>query len=239
VLKETNMGRLEHYLAEQSQHLLDGDSLRRSEVAYMRIKDALQHAGLEPGEPLSEPQLSKMLGISRTPVREALQQLAQEGLVQVIPGRAVTVASRSVQDVLDVIHMRSLLEPELARLAAESASDQHRKAFANCMNEMEAALAADDYPAWSKADVVFHDTMSQACPNPLLGETVVMLRNRVHHLAKTDSRHNPARLAACTAEHRRIVDALLNRDGKEAEEAMRDHLGILRESMFNKLMYGQ
>lgn len=205
----------------------------------MRIKDALQHAGLEPGEPLSEPQLSKMLGISRTPVREALQQLAQEGLVQVIPGRAVTVASRSVQDVLDVIHMRSLLEPELARLAAESASEQQRKAFADCMNEMEAALAADDYPSWSKADVIFHDTMSKACPNPLLGETVVMLRNRVHHLAKTDSRHNPARLAACTTEHRRIVDALLNRDGKEAEEAMRDHLTILRESMFNKLMYGQ
>lgn len=233
------MGRLEHYLAEQSSHLHNGDSLRRSEVAYMRIKDALQHAGLEPGDPLSEPQLSKMLGISRTPVREALQQLAQEGLVQVIPGRAVTVASRSVQDVLDVVHMRSLLEPELARLAAESATETHLKTFSDTMNDMEAALRNDNYNAWSKADVIFHDTMSKACPNPLLGETVVMLRNRVHHLAKTDSRRNPARLEACTVEHRRIVDALLARDGKAAEEAMRDHLNILRESMFNKLMYGQ
>lgn len=233
------MGRLEDYLAEQSRTLLDGDSMRRSEVAYVRIKDALHHAGLEPGEPLSEPQLSKMLGISRTPVREALQQLAQEGLVQVIPGRAVTVASRSVQDVLDVIHMRSLLEPELARLAAESASTQQRATIGDTMNDMEAALRDDDYNAWSKADVIFHDTMSKACPNPLLGETVVMLRNRVHHLAKTDSRYNPARLTACTAEHRRIVDAILAKDGKAAEEAMRDHLNILRESMFNKLMYGQ
>ena len=233
------MGRLEDYLAEQSRTLLDGDSMRRSEVAYVRIKDALHHAGLEPGEPLSEPQLSKMLGISRTPVREALQQLAQEGLVQVIPGRAVTVASRSVQDVLDVIHMRSLLEPELARLAAESASTQQRATISDTMNDMEAALRDDDYNAWSKADVIFHDTMSKACPNPLLGETVVMLRNRVHHLAKTDSRYNPARLAACTGEHRRIVDAILAKDGKAAEEAMRDHLTILRESMFNKLMYGQ
>jgi len=238
-LQQTIMGRLEHYLAEQTEYLHDGDSMRRSEVAYARIKDALQHAGLEPGEPLSEPQLSKMLGISRTPVREALQQLAQEGLVQVIPGRAVTVASRSVQDVLDVIHMRSLLEPELARLAAECANIQQRATFAETMNDMETALKEDNYNAWSKADVIFHDTMSKACPNPLLGETVVMLRNRVHHLAKTDSRHNPERLAACTAEHRRIVDALLARDGKGAEDAMRDHLSILRESMFNKLMYGQ
>jgi DNA-binding GntR family transcriptional regulator len=233
------MGRLEDYLAEQAPTLQDGDSMRRSEVAYVRIKDALQHAGLEPGEPLSEPQLSKMLGISRTPVREALQQLAQEGLVQVIPGRAVTVASRSVQDVLDVIHMRSLLEPDLARFAAESASAQQRATIGETMNDMEAALRNDDYNAWSKADVIFHDTMSKACPNPLLGETVVMLRNRVHHLAKTDSRHNPERLAACTAEHRRIVDAILARDGKAAEAAMRDHLTILRESMFNKLMHGQ
>ncbi len=233
------MGKLENYLAEQSEYLVDGDSKRRSEVAYVRIKDALQHAGLEPGEPLSEPQLSKMLGISRTPVREALQQLAQEGLVQVIPGRAVTVASRSVQDVLDVIHMRSLLEPELARLAAESASAQQRETFNDTMKDMETALKKDDYNAWSKADVIFHDTMSKACPNPLLGETVVMLRNRVHHLAKTDSRHNPERLEACTTEHRRIVDAILAHDGKGAEEAMRDHLNILRESMFNKLMYGQ
>lgn len=233
------MGRLEHYLAEQSGYLNDNDSMRRSEVAYVRIKDALHHAGLEPGEPLSEPQLSKMLGISRTPVREALQQLAQEGLVHVIPGRAVTVASRSVQDVLDVIHMRSLLEPDLARLAAESASVQQRATFNETMTDMEAALRDDDYHAWSKADVIFHDTMSKACPNPLLGETVVMLRNRVHHLAKTDSRHNPARLAACTAEHRRIVDALLARDGKTAAEGMRDHLAKLRESMFNKLIHGQ
>src|SRR5215510_6559341 len=141
------MEKLETYLIQQKLPRREQQTRTRREVAYVRIKDALQHAGLEPGEPLSEPQLSKMLGISRTPVREALQQLAQEGLVQVIPGRAVTVASRSVQDVLDVIHMRSLLEPELARLAAESANDQQRAISSETMNDMEAALKEDNHYA--------------------------------------------------------------------------------------------
>jgi DNA-binding GntR family transcriptional regulator len=230
------MGRLEHYLQQQTMN--SDDYSRRREAAYERIKDALQHAGLEPGEPLSEIQLSKLLGISRTPVREALQQLAQEGFVQVIPGRAVTVASRSLKDVMDVVHLRSLVEPELVRLAAEAARPDHIQALQDAIRNMEAAVGEDDYEAWSKADMVFHDTIGQACPNPLLGETVVLLRNRVHHLANADSRYNPTRLAACTAEHRRVVEAIASHDAKEAEQAMRDHINKLRESMYNRLNYG-
>ncbi len=232
------MEKLENYLIQQPSSHGKSQSLTRREEAYERLKDALQHAGLEPGEPLSEVKLSKLLGISRTPVREALHQLAQEGMVQVIPGRAVTVASRSLKDVLDVVHMRSLLEPELARLVAESASPEHITRLQHAIQEMMAALHNDDYSRWSKADVIFHETMHRACPNPLLGETIVLLRNRVHHLANTDSRRNPARLIACTEEHRLVVDAIANHDAKAAEEAMRDHLNHLRTSLLNQLRYG-
>lgn len=232
------MQKLENYLTQQASKLSDEVSHTLREVAYARIKDALHHAGLAPGEPLSEVGLSKLLGISRTPVREALQQLAQEGLVQVIPGRAVTVASRSLKDVLDVVHLRSLLEPELARLVADTALPQHIELLQDSIHYMEQALKDPDYSAWAKADALFHETMHQACPNPLLGETIVLLRNRVHHLANTDSRTNPARLAACTAEHRRVVEAVTNHDAAEAENAMRDHLAQLRLSLFNQLSYG-
>lgn len=232
------MGKLEDYFAQQHKYLNGDDSRTLREVAYERIKDAIQNGGLEPGEPLSELQLSKLLGISRTPVREALQQLAQEGLVQVIPGRAVTVASRSVKDVLDVVHMRSLLEPEMARLVAESVTAGQIAVLQQAIQGMEAALQDDDYGAWSKADGVFHDTMRESCPNHLLGDTVVQLRDRVHHLANTDSKHNPARLTACTAEHREVVEAISDHDGPRAELCMRTHLTKLRESMFNKLTYG-
>lgn len=232
------MSKLESYLTQQNDAPLKESSRTLREVAYERIKDAIQHAGLEPGEPLSELQLSKLLGISRTPVREALHQLTQEGLVQVIPGRAVTVAARSLRDVLDVIQMRALLEPELSRLVAESGSDEHIQQLQDTIQRMERAIQDDDYSVWSKADRVFHEIMSQASPNHLLGETVTQLRNRVHHLANTDSRHNPARLAACTAEHRAIVEAIARRDGTTAEQMTRQHIVKLRESMLNRLGIG-
>lgn len=229
------MTKLTSYLEQQSDDLLNSESRTLREVAYERIKDALQHAGLEPGEPLSELQLSKLLGISRTPVREALHQLAQEGLVQVIPGRAVTVASRSLRDVSDVVHMRALLEPELARIVAESASASHIEQLQDAIQRMEAALEDDDYAAWSKADIIFHEVMNRASPNQLLGETVTQLRNRVHHIADRDSKHNPARLAACTAEHREVVEAIARHDPASAEQSMREHIAKLQESMFNRL----
>ena len=89
------MDKLEQYLAEMGQ-ITESDSRLLRQIAYERLHEAIKHAQLEPGEPLSETRISKALGISRTPVREALQQLVREGLLQVIPGRAITVAAPSV-----------------------------------------------------------------------------------------------------------------------------------------------
>ena len=115
----TGIDKLEKYLLEQGQ-VDSTDTRLLRQIAYERLHDAIRHSDLQPGEPLSETRISKALGISRTPVREALQQLATEGLVQIIPGRAITVAAPSIQEVLEIVHIRELLEPELVRLAAET-----------------------------------------------------------------------------------------------------------------------
>jgi DNA-binding GntR family transcriptional regulator len=234
----STMGKLEDYLANQPAKLSNDHNRLRREIAYDRLKDAIQHAELEPGQPLSETRLSKLLGISRTPVREALQQLAQEGLVQVIPGRAVTVATQSVQSVLDVVHMRLILEPELVRLATDAISDPDVAELQMIVGRMEAAVDEDDHMAWSKADTQFHEILGDACPNKLLGEIVVQMRNRVHYLANIDSQTNPTRLRKCTAEHRRIVDAIEAHDPEAAAAFTREHVDKLRESLFTRLRYG-
>jgi DNA-binding GntR family transcriptional regulator len=105
------MDELEHYLINHQENYESNDSRLLREVAYERLKDAVRHANLQPGEPLSENRISKILGISRTPVREALQILAQEGLVEIVPGRGITVASRSIRQILDVLHIRHSLQP--------------------------------------------------------------------------------------------------------------------------------
>jgi DNA-binding GntR family transcriptional regulator len=229
------MDKLEEFLTEQPSRF--PKTLSRRELAYERIKAAIWHADLEAGEPLTETRLSKLLGISRTPVREALQQLVQEGLAESTPGHAVTVASRNIQDVLNVVHIRSLLEPELVRLAAEAASSRQVEELDTTMQVMEQAAEKHDLATWSKADVVFHKVVKEACPNGLLGETVVQLKTRVHHLANIDTHTDPTRLVRCTEEHREVVDAIKSRDGIAAKAAMEKHISALTNSLLRRISY--
>lgn len=228
------MDKLASYL-EQHKTRYPKDMIRR-QVAYERLRDAIRHAPLDPGEPLKEVRVSKLLGISRTPVREALRQLVQEGLAESVPGHGVTVATRTMQDLLDVVHIRSLLEPELVRLVAEAIKPDELERLEEMMQAMEAAGAAD-LEGWSRADVVYHALIRDACPNRLLGETVVGLRNRVHHLANIDTQTDPDRLATCTREHREVVDALKNRDGHAAKASMERHLAALTNSLLRRVSY--
>lgn len=204
------------------------------QIAYERLRDAIINAGLSPGEPLSETRISKALGISRTPVREALQQLAKEGLVQVIPGRAVTVASLSMQEVLDTVHVRELLEPEVARLAAEAMSADALKTLQELTQEMVRAAKAGDRPAWSKADIQWHEILCTTCPNRLLGELVLQARNRMHHKG-SDEHVTDQYLIDGTMEHKEVVDAIVAGDGETAEKLMREHIRQVRENMFVRL----
>jgi len=211
-------------------------SLLLRDIAYERIKDAIRTGEVHPGQPLTETGLSKMLGISRTPVREALQVLAQEGLVQIIPGRAVTVAAPSISEVMDAIHVRYLLEPEVVRLAAKSLTEEQLEILREAVRGLEEAAAVDDRVAWSSIDNVFHVTLSNACPNHLLGEFSLQIRNRISYLS-TDVEDDTARLATCTAEHRVILEKLAASDADGAKNAMEHHVRMLRDSIFQRLSH--
>jgi DNA-binding GntR family transcriptional regulator len=231
------MDTLERYIADHKTDYSDADSLLLREIAYERLKDAIRNANLPPGEPLSENRLSRILGISRTPVREALQKLAQEGLVEIIPGRAVRVANRSFKDVVDVLYIRLLLEPDMMRLVAENISDEQISVLWNCIVHMEGAAESGDREGWARADTVWHETVSEACPNQLLGEMALQMRNRIHQYANVEHDLKIQQLKNGTAEHRNITDAIASRDGEAAESIMRAHLDSLRENLFDQLIY--
>lgn len=204
--------------------------------AYDQIKAAIRLGQVQPGQPLSETRLSKQLGISRTPVREALQLLAQEGLVQVIPGRAVTVAAPSLHEVMDAIHVRFLIEPETARLAAKHISDFQLQTLLDAQAGLDEAIRAGDRAAWSRADNIYHETISAACSNQLLADLAMQMRNRVSYLS-IDAQGNWERLVACTAEHRHVVDAIATHDSEEAARLMRQHIEAYRESIIRRLSH--
>lgn len=223
----------ELFLAEQAEQMAPNSSSLLRDVAYERIKDAIRHGALQPGEPLSETRLSRLLGISRTPVREALQGLAQEGLVQIIPGRAITVAAPSIDEALNAIQVRSILEPAVVRLATDAIRNDQLDKLWQALQSMEDAVERDDRAAWSKADTQYHEIISAACPNHLLSELSLQIRNRMSYVA-IDTKTSPERLNACTAEHRAIVERMAEHDAQGAEQAMRNHVKMLWESTFRR-----
>lgn len=206
------------------------------DVAYERVKEAIRDGELQPGETLSETRLSEALQISRTPIREALHQLAQEGLVQNLPNRAMTVAAPSMQEVLNVLHVRSLIDPEIARLVADSASSEVTTVLQEAVDQMNTAAKSGDRSAWSRADTIYHEMLTKACPNSLLGELALQMRNRIHYLA-TDSQTTPARLTECTDEHQTVIDAISEHNPAAARKAMEKHIEQLRSSFFKRLAH--
>jgi len=208
---------------------------RLRDTAYARLLDAVRHQELQPGQPLSETYLSKILGISRTPVREAIHQLVQEGLLEEIPGRAVTVAAPTAQGIFNVIHIRSILEPEVARLVAESPTPEMIAGLRAALEKMQAAAEQGDRAAWSHADTEWHEVLASACPNQLLGELTLQMRNRTHTLS-VGSQTTIARIVECTSEHQVVVESIALQQPQEAEQAMRVHIQALRQSMFRRLM---
>ena len=231
------MDEIERFLIIHKSDYPASDSRLLREVAYDRLKDALRHANVPPGEPLSENRISKLLGISRTPVREALQMLSQEGLVEISPGRGVTVAARSFREILDVLFIRLIIEPELTRLAAENMPPEQIASLWKCLQTMEQAVEEGDRQAWSIADTAWHEILSDACPNQLLGELVLQMRNRIHRYASIDHNLRLKQLRNGTAEHRVIVEAIAAGDAQAAQAAMHDHLESLRKNLFDHLIY--
>ena len=227
-----SMKKLESFILEMGS-IDTTDTRLFHQAAYERLKNAVKLAGLQPGDLLSEGRIAKALGISRTPVREAIRRLAQEGLLQVIPGRAVAVAAPSIQDVLDALHIRELLEPELTRLAAEGLPKEALELLQETTEKMEQAAQAGDRLAWSKADTVWHEILSKHCPNKLLGTLVFQARNRVVGIIFQDY-YNALYLVQGTQEHRAIVEAILVSDSKTAEELMRNHIQEARRKMIKQ-----
>jgi DNA-binding GntR family transcriptional regulator len=231
--KQSPMEKLEQYLARNA-YDSDGSAKLLRELAYERLHDALRNAGLAQGDLLSENRLSKVLRISRTPLREALQKLATEGVIQVIPGRAVTVAAPSIKEVLDALHVRELLEPEVARIAASSLSEADQSSLQRITSMMERYAQEGNHTEWLRADLRWHEVLNAACPNTLLGQFVSQARNWVYgqgiaeHLTVQD-------LVDGTTEHRAIVDAIVARDPDTARHRVASHLQQVRQNMFRRL----
>jgi DNA-binding GntR family transcriptional regulator len=201
----------------------------RVERAYRHLKTAIVSVQTTPGTPLNEQQIAGRLGMSRTPVREALRRLEQEGLVVRHPRRGVVVAPLSMQDVLEIWQLREILEPAACRLAVGRLDPV---ALAGLERTLSALVGREprleDYERHHQADVALHRLIAQATGNARLFQILEALTGRI---ARVRMAHSPTRFRRALREHLDILAALRRGDPEVAAEVMRVHLANARAGL--------
>lgn len=196
--------------------------------AYIRLRQLIESGSVPPGTRLDEKGLAETLVISRTPLREAIGRLIQDGLVEGIPYRGNFVRTFTPKQVSDLYTVRKSLEGVAARLAAARISDQQIEECRRTISECQAAADANDVQGYSRADQRFHDTIARASDNGTLIDLLERLRGQVQIVrvfANTD-----ANVVNRTLDERpRILSALESHDGELASQLLEEHIeGVCR-----------
>ena len=197
--------------------------LALGDQVYLTLRANLRNGKIVPGFPLQEVQLAAQLGVSRTPVREALTRLASEGLVS-SDGRSFSVPALTLQSVDDIYEVRFLVEPEAVRHVAELANDS--AALAPVMQALEASIAAHkagDNEAFMEANALFRSAWLALVPNRRLVHAVELYADHVQHLRALTLDNVKVRNVVLRG-LKRIAAALAAGDGDAAALAMRAHL---------------
>ncbi|WP_255513549.1 GntR family transcriptional regulator [Homoserinibacter sp. GY 40078] len=196
---------------------------RASDRAYATLREEILHGSLAPGAVLAEVEQSSRLGISRTPLREALARLAADGLVEQLSGRGLVVASVSPDAIRALFELREALETTAVALAAARGD---RELFARLVDEFadaESLVAEhriDDYYALVAR---FDDAIDESIDNPYLVTALRGVRTHLQRLRRL-AQDDPARLVRAAAEHRLIAEAIRDRDADLARHATHVHL---------------
>ncbi|MDR3563059.1 MAG: GntR family transcriptional regulator [Negativicutes bacterium] len=197
--------------------------------AYRMIREQIVSCALAPGSLINGKDLIAQIGVSGTPIREALNQLERENLVRIVPQRGVFVAELTVKVVEDLCAAREVVEPHFAKLAAASAD---LEALAEYEAFLVEVLSFDSETVLQK-DIQFHRFVASYCGNDYL---VQMMNNVFAQYERLQilSCRMPDRVAAAAEEHLAIVRAMQERSGDKAAEAMRIHLAHSRIAAFSK-----
>ncbi len=202
------------------------------EAAYERLKELIVGGRLQPGEHLSEPALAGSLGVSRTPVREALQRLAQEGLVEVQPGRGARVRTLTPAEVAEVYEVRALIEGEAARRAAGRCDEAGLARLEEALAELEGA-SPSDYAAQIAADARFHSLLVAAAGNGVLerlfhdlDSALALTRQYSRDLNQTPETRQ---------QHHAITAAIRRRDPEAARAAAILHVLAFKDTVLRRI----
>ena len=204
------------------------------EVVCETLRDAIRKGKMKPGERLMESQLAEDLGVSRTPVREAIRKLELEGYVIMMPRRGTYVANLSIRDVNEVFEIRTSLDSLASGLAAERITDEELERLQRLLVAIGGYIEENDMDKIVECDTEFHDLLYQASRNSRLVGIIFNLREQLTRFRST-SMAFPGRLKATLEEHRRIVEAIAQGDVAEARAAAEYHMEKSEQTLLESM----
>ncbi len=200
----------------------------RADNLYWEMREAISDGELPAGARVREIEVATRYGVSRTPVREALQRLAIDGLLEELPGQGLTVANPSLKDILDAYLIREVLEGLATRLATERAMETDRLRIEAVTNQMLASLDGEDQETTIKLCNIFDELVFASANSDRLYRMIYSARSLQGSTMRSNIRH-PGRLGQAVQERLAIHEAFKANDPPGAEEATKDHLRKARE----------
>lgn len=218
-------------MADNSLQLRRGNTLAHR--VYEIIKDRILSAELPPGTRLKDNELAQALGVSNTPIREAIHELEKDGLIETIPYKGRFVKRMSIEETSEVYDLRMALEALAARLAVKWITESQLEKMEKTIQEYEIAFERDDITAGLEADLAFHALIVQASGNSTLLQVIKDLANRIQVLRQLDK--GKMRRKQSLEDHKAIFQALKERDGEKAEIQVCRHIAKGKENVIKLL----
>ena len=198
------------------------------DVVFENLRTAILEGNLKAGQRLMEVQLAEQLGVSRTPIREAIRKLELEGLVVMLPSKGAYVANMSFKDLIDVLEIRSSLEGLAASLAAERLREEDIVELERVAKEFETSVRETDIDNVLKKDVEFHEKIFLMANNKKLYQLITSLWEQVHRFRVTYVSNYDASLSLVD-EHNRILEAIKSGDCELAKKYATEHIELAEQ----------
>ena len=193
------------------------------DVVFNTLREAILRGDLVPGERLMELQLAAKLGVSRTPIREAIRMLEQEGLAITIPRKGAIVAGMTEKDMQDVLEIREALEELSVQVACDKITDEEIAELQKNMKNFEHSLKSGDLKKMAQADVEFHDVIYRATDNPKLINMLNNMREQMYRY-RVEYLKNPQNHEQLLQEHEAIYKGIVEKDKSAVTEMIRKHI---------------
>lgn len=204
------------------------------DVVFHTLRQAILKGELKPGERLMEVKLANKLGVSRTPIREAIRKLELEGLVLMIPRKGAEVAEITEKSLRDVLEVRKALEELAVQLACDKITEEEIQQLREAAREFQKSLQSGDITRVAEADVQFHDILYMATDNQKLVQLLNNLREQMYRY-RVEYLKNDEAYPVLTREHEDIIRHISRRDKEKATEVMCRHIDNQVETVIDAI----